>query len=276
MKAYPRLDEIDNPSKEQFVNEYLLKHKPVLIKNGVSMGAFEKWNGEYIRSKIGSKNANCLSKKEGKYTRAHMKKMLVSEFIDYMEKCDSATERYYLRASVKDEYPELLDDIVEPALITNGKNTEVNIWYGWGGNKAPLHYDAKNNFLVQIKGTKKLLLFTADERKNLYPNSMFHDFSHFSQADITPDLTLEEIHLQNENFQKVRNAKGYQVDLAPGDMLYMPAFCWHSAIGFDENIALNFWWGHSFKNDYLPHLNYVAHHPKFVGAIFKKLLFGKG
>lgn len=275
MKNYPKLDEIDNPSEEQFINNYVLKHKPVLIKNGASMAALEKWDGEYIRSKIGSKKAHCLSKKEGKYTRAHMKTMSVSEFVDYMDGCESDDERYYLRASIKEEYPELLDDIVEPSLITRDKNTEINIWYGWGGNKAPLHYDAKNNFLVQIKGKKKLLLFPASERKNLYPNNMFHDFSHFSRADITPDLSVDEIHVQNNKLGRVRNAKGYQVELAPGDMLYMPAFCWHSALGFGENIALNFWWGYSFSNDYLPHLNYVAHHPGFVWATIKKMLSGK-
>ena len=66
-----------------------------------------------------------------------------------------ATKYYLAQIPLREDFPELLDDIDVPSYIDATKLGRVNLWYGFGDNITPLHYDYSHNFLAQVRGNKK-------------------------------------------------------------------------------------------------------------------------
>jgi hypothetical protein len=103
------------------------------------------------------------------------------------------------------------------------------------------HYDASNNFLVQVVGRKRVRLFAPSDTSNLYPytikDTIFADSPavHVSQiADI--DL------LTSGQFPNVKLIKCFEDILHPGDLLFIPAGWWHEIRALDISISVNFFW----------------------------------
>ena len=113
----------------------------------------------------------------------------------------------------------------------------ATLWAGHGGGCTPLHVDHVSNFFTQLAGRKRMLLFPPSQRYHLYPYPVHHPAGNdFSMVDVE-DLDLER-------FPAVANARGYEVSLEAGDVLFLPARWWHYVRQCDpghENLSLNFW-----------------------------------
>ena len=131
-------------------------------------------------------------------------------------------------------FPELLQDIVIPEVITEKKTAEINLWVGAGRNASNLHYDPGANLLVVLKGRKHIALFSPAQTRNLYPNPFgMGSNSLHSQVDVqSPD---------HKRFPKIHLAKNIQTTLEHGDGLYIPPGWWHFIVSEELNIAVNFW-----------------------------------
>ena len=115
--------------------------------------------------------------------------------------------------------------------------TETNLWAGASGGATPLHYDATSNFLCQLCGRKRLLLFMPSQSAKLYMYPTNHPAYAFSMVDVEkPDL---------KRFPSFANVKGLECILEPGECLWMPSYVWHYVKQFegDETLSLNFWVG---------------------------------
>lgn len=55
-----------------------------------------------------------------------------------------------------------------PPLLDNNYNDRF-LWINFGKATSNLHYDLEDNLLVQIQGTKNVIMFPPSERDNLYP-----------------------------------------------------------------------------------------------------------
>lgn len=120
-----------------------------------------------------------------------------------------------------------------------------NIWVGPGGHNECLHYDQMDGTLLQLYGTKKVVLFPPSQTSNLYPFPLYvHLFrglklrSWFSQ--LYPDRP------DFQSFPKFAQALRYkrEVILNPGEILYLPAGWWHevTALGDDMVCSINRFW----------------------------------
>jgi Cupin-like domain len=74
-------------------------------------------------------------------------------------------ENYYLLQSESDLSKIGLD---VPDLIKNEKKKNYSFWLNFGDIYSGLHYDIHNNILLQLKGTKKIILFPPSERDKLH------------------------------------------------------------------------------------------------------------
>ena len=92
-------------------------------------------------------------------------------------------------------------------------------------------FQVMDNFLVQITGRKRVVLFSPEDALNMYLNG---DKSEVLDID-NPDLN------KYPNFAK---AKRYECYLEPGDMLFIPALWFHNVISLDFSIAVNIFWKH--------------------------------
>ncbi|NET74474.1 MAG: cupin-like domain-containing protein, partial [Sphaerospermopsis sp. SIO1G2] len=174
------------------------------------------------------------------------KKMKFSEFANWLAQEKDSEQYYYLQQQpIKLVFPELLPDIEIPDYMSRKSFMVANIWIGTGGNTTPLHWDAAQNILCQIRGRKKLSLFAPNQTEFLYPHSVDSKAPHLSYVNIDkPDV---------EKFPKYQDSQKIECVLEAGEMLFMPPFWWHHVNSLDPlNIAVNFWWKANLKQYFTP------------------------
>uniref|UniRef100_A0A7S2IVI5 JmjC domain-containing protein n=1 Tax=Haptolina brevifila TaxID=156173 RepID=A0A7S2IVI5_9EUKA len=103
----------------------------------------------------------------------------------------------------------------------------VNMWWGPAGHTEPLHMDATDGTLCQLRGRKTIVLFPPSSWRDLYPfpctnTGMSWAFSQVVQS--APDFA---------KFPQLKWAleKRIEVELQEGEVLYIPACCAHEITG---------------------------------------------
>lgn len=91
----------------------------------------------------------------------------------------------------------------------------------------------------QVAGFKLVRLYLESDTPYMYRfagssgGASRHAQGNFSAVDVeNPDLA---------QFPDFANATPYDVILAPGDFVYIPAKCWHYVRSLTPSISLNFW-----------------------------------
>jgi hypothetical protein len=145
-----------------------------------------------------------------------------------------------------------------------GRLEACQLWCSNGGVNTPLHYDGSSNFLAQLRGRKRVLLFHPRHSFRLYPYPVGHPLDNYSMvADPdAPDLS---------RFPAVACAQGVEAILEAGDVLWLPAYWWHYVCQPDrvvENISVNFWAG---RGRPLNHLEWLS--CRVVGSVSRTAQF---
>lgn len=123
--------------------------------------------------------------------------------------------------------------------------TSLNLWVAPGNHVAPLHYDPMDGTLIQLYGSKRVLLFPPSQTYNLYPLSILNYLRYglklrgsYSQVyPERPDLV---------KFPKFEQAlsHSYEVILKPGEILFIPAGWWHEVTSLGDGFvcSVNRFW----------------------------------
>jgi lysine-specific demethylase 8/hypoxia-inducible factor 1-alpha inhibitor (HIF hydroxylase) len=123
--------------------------------------------------------------------------------------------------------------------------TAWNLWVGLGGHITCLHYDSFDGTLLQLQGSKRLILFPPSQLYNLYPFPISVHLKNglnlrSAYSQIYPDKP--DFH----QFPKLMQAfqHRYEVILNPGDVLYIPAGWMHEviALGNEMVCSVNRFW----------------------------------
>ncbi|KAL1528434.1 hypothetical protein AB1Y20_009782 [Prymnesium parvum] len=110
--------------------------------------------------------------------------------------------------------------------------SSANVWAGHAGVLATTHFDTSHNFVVQVFGTKRWLLWPPSE----LPALRLHPSSH-------PSRRQTRMQLLRRGVNGSRLADGYSrcpahhEVMGPGDVLYVPPF-WAHAV-FTEEVGLS-------------------------------------
>jgi hypothetical protein len=93
------------------------------------------------------------------------------------------------------------------------------VWVSSAGSNTHLHFDQDYNVFVQMVGRKRFTLFAPSQTPFLHPYPRAHPLWHKSRLDFDrPDLM---------RFPDYVHARSQEVELGPGDMLYVPPYYWH-------------------------------------------------
>lgn len=228
------------PTREAFYRDYIEPSRPVVIRglaDGWANGG--DWSPDYLTGVLGERTVRATFS-SGVYdfdrdsdnwlARSHDRRLSFREATQAI--VAGGEERVYLhQRPIPEKFPELLPYLQVPSLIEEQDVQSLNLWFGSAGNISSLHYDQPNNFLVQMHGTKRLIIFPPKELANLYPSSKI---AHFSRVDLgQPDF---------ERFPQLAQAHGYEVELQAGDTLFLPAFWWHQVYSETVSVSVNLFW----------------------------------
>jgi hypothetical protein len=133
----------------------------------------------------------------------------------------------------------LLDDIALPAYFEPEAIHTIWAWFSAAGVRTWLHYDnnACHNLNAQIRGAKRCWLFAPRALDCFYPFELdarlpAHNCSRVNVE--APDLA---------RFPRFRGAECLEGELREGDLLFIPAFWFHTFLHTGTfNANVNFWW----------------------------------
>jgi hypothetical protein len=233
---YRDIQRVRGISAEDFLDEFYAPARPVLIEGGMEdWPALRRWTPAYLRERIGpaivefqgGRGANPDFELE---KDAHRQSAPFAAYLDLIE-ADSVNDFYltaYNSAGNEGALAPLDDEIgpLPPFLTSDGRGMT---WIGPAGTFTPLHFDLTNNLLAQISGRKRIALLPPSETRHL------HHHRHVFSA--VHDLWDEE---RLALYPSARQARRYELELAPGDMLYVPVGWWHQVSALEFSVMLTF------------------------------------
>jgi hypothetical protein len=239
-------------SGEEFLEKYYAANRPVILCDLMSLWeAPQKWTPEYLKRICGDEIVEITAARETnpEYEMddaPHRKKIKFSAYID-MVMSGKETNDYYMTAR-NDFFARkgtrlLLEDIdffSEYLSESDGKG--AYLWFGPKGTITPLHHDLMNIFMAQVQGRKRIKLVPASEIELVY-----NHFAVYSQVDAA--------HPDYQKFPKFQFANVIDLELAPGEVLFLPVGWWHWVKALDTSITVafnNFLFPNEFKWEHQP------------------------
>src|SRR5262249_39931335 len=104
------IDKRDKLSRKEFLHEYILKNRPVVLKDAAQdWPALSKWTPEFFKERYGDRKVPVFERKRGLTTKG----MVLLK--DYMKEITSSTfesrAKYLFSLRIAKEFPELLQDL---------------------------------------------------------------------------------------------------------------------------------------------------------------------
>jgi histone arginine demethylase JMJD6 len=239
----------NRPSYAEFANEFLFPRKPVVITGALeNWQARSRWTPEFFKQSYGDVP---LHVENQPYTlggflpkRDDGKPLSLGQFIDLVLTSTEKNPAPYLRnVHIEQFLPELnvdlqplpeyfqpnwLDGPLTQPLHSRLHGGRFELFVGGAGGKFPvLHFDTWHihTFLSQIYGVKKYTLFAPDQTPFLYARG------NQSQVDLEkPDL---------QKFPLFAQATRIELELGPGEILFVPAGWWHTAKMLSPSITVS-------------------------------------
>src|ERR1700761_3557543 len=229
-----QIDRVDHISKEDFVNNYLIPRKPLIIRKATeTWPALQKWTFEYLKETVGDLTVPLYNSAKADPTKpinAAASEMKFGDYIDLIQK-EPTDLRIFLFDPIK-YAPKLLDDYRSPKDLMGGfLDKYPNMFFGGAGSVTFLHYDIDlaHIFHTHFNGRKHVMLFEQKWSERLYRIP----FSTYALEDYdieNPDFNL---------FPALDGVEGQEALLEHGDTLFMPTGYWHWMKYLDGSFSIS-------------------------------------
>src|SRR5690554_1684929 len=215
------IERVGTISKEDFIKNYYIPQRPVLIENLTEdWGAYKKWDLDYIQAMAKDQIVPLYNNEPTKGKQNSAAPVMEMKLYDYLELLKKEpTDLRIFFYNILDKMPQLLNDIKYPDIGLKFFKRLPVMFFGGSGSKVLPHYDMDLSDLLHFHfhGHKSVLLFPPEQTKYLYkvPFSVHN---------------LESINMDEPDFDTypaLRHAEGQYVEMKHGDALYMPSGYWH-------------------------------------------------
>jgi len=216
------------------------KRVPVVITDVVpKWPACDSWSPEYFVKLFPKKTVEVAVTNEDSFAyengRARYRNRCLSfqrAISGILNQHDDGTRYFLMQQAMESRFPELMKDIVIPGWLDKNQIT-INFWVGSAGAFTPLHFDTEDNFIAQVFGAKRFILYDPTQMELLYPNEKSDKYSHLSRVDITAP--------NDSRFPRFKDARPVELTLNAGEMLFLPSHWWHAVQSLSVNAMVNFW-----------------------------------
>lgn len=230
------VDRIAEWDEQDFFRRYMKPSRPVILTAAMdSWPALRSWSLDHLQSKFGARRVTVGKTRAGHLVAQRVGGILQSEmtlgaFIECLRGGDPGC---YLLSPIDERVPELLADVRFDALAPSASWRSTRMWMGAKGTVSALHHDLPENFLAQVMGRKRITLIHRRHTRNVYRNSLLHGAPNFCAVDAEdPDF---------ERFPRFRRVEPITIELAAGEVLYIPRLWWHHVRSLDVSISVNQW-----------------------------------
>ena len=276
--------DLQSPDVQTDIAQALAPHyksqTPVVLRSMLyKSDAYYCWKSmEYLKAAVGG-DTPVYVEIDGSYADANVEKPEISfgEYIEYMHQFENRYgdgngaenetkeseqqppphEIVYLAQN--DLPPALYNDFDIPKLcddasfarkyeVGEGNLYSCMIWMGPRGTLSPLHYDPLDNLLMQVVGTKRVLLYP----KTVGLKDGSKDISAPEEAAWTyagsdgMQYNTSPVDVEDPDLKKfplfAKCPAPIECMLNPGDAMYIPAKWWHHVRSLSRSVSVNAWW----------------------------------
>ncbi|MGC1817055.1 MAG: cupin-like domain-containing protein [Casimicrobiaceae bacterium] len=239
----PRMPKL---SRQTFLDEFYALNRPVVMTCAMDdWPAMTRWTAKELKRRFGDRvvsvQANRDSDANYELNSARLRsEMTFGEFVDITETIGE-TNNYYITANNSETntaaLKDLWNDIVPfPEYLRDDPANRGFFWFGPKGTVTPLHHDLTNNFMAQVRGRKLVRLIAPCELPNLYNNRHCYSAVNLDRIDY-------------DRFPLFSNVTVLDVEIGPGDLLFLPVGWWHYVRGLEVSITMTFT-NFVFDNDF--------------------------
>jgi hypothetical protein len=237
-----QIERVGRLSRERFTRDFLGRSRPVVLTNALrDWKALSAWTPEALGRRFRTRAVSVDASRDGVFRYDPVAgPVFATETMAFGRAVSLICERvvtgkkYYLKqTSIADVLPELQRDFQTPRYVGTN-DAAAHLWLGAAETVTPLHYDWANNLFAQVRGRKRVTLFSPAQASRLYPFPASAPHPHLSRVDIEA--------ADRARFPRFRKAVSRECVLDPGDLLFVPAFWWHHVRSLDVAISVNFWW----------------------------------
>ena len=229
LRQVPRETQI---TRDRFEAEYFSRRMPVVMCGEIARWpALAEWSPEWLKATYGDAKVHASLDipergKDFSYWGSDVRWMPLAEFVDHMMTSERPCYMRQNRSASFPDFDKYFD--FESLLCMDGRSAQYGLWFGSKGTDSGVHWDVESNFLAQIYGHKKAILFAPHDAKYLYPYRDQIRWTSFSA--FAPDF---------ERFPRASKAIPYLADLGPGDVIHIPRGWWHQVVSLDVAISIN-------------------------------------
>jgi hypothetical protein len=233
------VDRVEDVSRATFVDDYYSRNRALFLPAVARQWpAISRWTPEYLKRRCGREIVEVMQGRLSAPVRDQAsadylkRRMAFSEYIDLVLSSGPGNDLYMVarnRFFAFGQAAELLSDFDPlPFVNTRSDLSDVKLWFGPAGTYTPLHYDPRNNLLVQIFGSKEIRLYSP--RCSRF---MAQRIPGYAGRD-------PEAHISEVDSQAVDSPRGAIFRLDPGDALFIPVGWWHAVKAESVSASLNF------------------------------------
>ncbi|XP_072468913.1 tRNA wybutosine-synthesizing protein 5 isoform X2 [Notamacropus eugenii] len=228
--------QLQGVTREEFLQRIYPQRKPVVLK-GIDLGSCtSRWTVDYISQLGGTEEV-----------KIHVSAVPQMDFISknfvyrtlpfdkfVQRAAENKHKEFFISEDVADirkQFPLLEGDIKIPEFFEKKQFFSSVFRISSAGLQLWTHYDVMDNFLIQVTGKKRVVLFSPRDAQYLYLSGTKSEVLNLDN----PDLNKYPLFFKARRFECVLEA---------GDVLFIPALWFHNVISEEFGVGVNVFWKH--------------------------------
>jgi hypothetical protein len=235
-----QIDVVNDITPDEFKQKYYEPQVPVVLRNlAKNWQAYTKWNWDYFKSLVGSKEVGIYNNvKSDAYTPVNKADDYTTfgKYIDMISQGPAAWRIFLF--NIFSHAPQLTKDFTWPDEYMKGFVKRMPMLFvGGQGSITHLHFDIDLSHILhtQFVGKKRVLMFPYKEQYKLYRKP----FEVLSIADFSNYYDPEKSKIDFNKFPAIEFAHGFDTTLEHGDTLFMPGGYWHHMEYLESGFAMS-------------------------------------
>lgn len=225
-------------SSSEFLERYYAVNRPVIL-TGLLEGstARARWTPEYLAEVCGNATVQIMGGRQADpgyetNSESHKREVKMADYVRMVLDCGESNDLYLVanngffnRPETQALFPEV--PRLPEYLDWSAPGNRVFLWFGPAGTVTPLHHDLMNILVSQIYGTKRFTLIPPEQTPYVY-----------NQVGVYGEVNCGE----PDDFRHplYRQATPIDVEIGPGDVLFIPVGWWHFVRGLEISIMISY------------------------------------